>query len=148
MHAGVCIRVTNNDGTGQGQFRVFPYENRYLEPFEAAVRALNPVVAVKVRSAAIHAALSCVYVFIFIITSTSTDIPISKEDDEAIYVDNDTRIQILETMSWLPRADKEQRGAFIVSSVLLLPVLLAHFWACPLDAIVHRAETPHLYIRC
>ena len=41
-------------------FRVFPYENDYLEPFEAAIRVLNPVVAVKVRSAAIHAALSIV----------------------------------------------------------------------------------------
>lgn len=55
VHAGVCLRVDN----GQG-FRVFPYENRYLEPFEAAVRALNPVVAVKMRSAAIHAALATV----------------------------------------------------------------------------------------
>lgn len=54
MHAGVCLRVD------VGRFRVFPYENRYLEPFEAAVRALNPVVAVKARSAAIHAALSSV----------------------------------------------------------------------------------------
>ena len=54
IHAGVCLRVDN------GRFRVFPYENRYLEPFEAAVRVLNPVVAVKVRSAAIHAALSTV----------------------------------------------------------------------------------------
>ena len=41
---------------------MFPYENRFLEPFEAAVRALNPVVAVKVRSAAVHVALSSVYV--------------------------------------------------------------------------------------
>ena len=49
---GVCLRVE------PGRFRVFPYENRYLEPFEAAVRALNPVVAVKTRSAAIHAALA------------------------------------------------------------------------------------------
>ena len=54
VHAGVCLRVSN------GHFRVFPYENRYLEPFEAAVRVLNPVVAVKIRSAAIHAALSAV----------------------------------------------------------------------------------------
>ena len=54
MHAGVCLRVDN------GHFRVFPYENRYLEPFEAAVRALNPVVAVKVRSASVHAALGMV----------------------------------------------------------------------------------------
>ena len=56
VHAGVCLRVDNNN------FRVFPYENEYLESFEAAIRVLNPVVAVKVRSAAIHAALSTVYV--------------------------------------------------------------------------------------
>jgi hypothetical protein len=43
---------------------VFPYENRFLEPFEAAVRVLNPVVAVKVRSAAVHVALSSVYVLL------------------------------------------------------------------------------------
>jgi|ERR1700722_14138284 len=49
---GVCIRVD------PGQFRVFPYENHYLVPFEAAVRTLNPAVAVKMRSAAVHAALA------------------------------------------------------------------------------------------
>jgi hypothetical protein len=54
IHAGVCLRVQ------PGQYRVFPYENRFLEPFEAAVRVLNPVVAVKVRSAAVHVALSTV----------------------------------------------------------------------------------------
>jgi hypothetical protein len=45
------------------EFRVFPYENPALEPFETAVAALNPQVAVKVRSAAVHAALSDVWVF-------------------------------------------------------------------------------------
>lgn len=54
IHVGVCLRVDSS------RFRVFPYENRYLEPFEAAVRALNPVVAIKTRSAAIHAALASV----------------------------------------------------------------------------------------
>ena len=54
IHAGVCLRIQT------GQYRVFPYENRFLEPFEAAVRTLNPVVAVKVRSAAVHVALSTV----------------------------------------------------------------------------------------
>jgi len=49
---GVCLR------TNTGEFRVFPYENISLEPFETAVTALNPVVAVKVRSAAVHAALA------------------------------------------------------------------------------------------
>lgn len=48
---GVAIRVDS------GFFRLFPYENRSLIPFEAAVRRLNPVVAVKIRSAAVHAAI-------------------------------------------------------------------------------------------
>lgn len=52
VSAGVCLRIDN------GEFRVFPYENILLEPFETAVTALNPVVAVKVRSAAVHAALA------------------------------------------------------------------------------------------
>ncbi|THG96109.1 hypothetical protein EW026_g5663 [Hermanssonia centrifuga] len=107
VHAGVCVRVD------AGHFRVFPYENRYLEPFEAAVRALNPVVAVKVRSAAIHAALSSV-----------------KEDSDVIYVDEDTRIQIVPSMSWLPRADKEQRGAFIRDERVLV------VWAYNFDDII------------
>jgi hypothetical protein len=37
------------------------------------------------------------------------------DDATAIYVDDDTRIQILDSMPDLPRADKEQCGAFIVS---------------------------------
>ena len=37
---------------------MFPYENPYLQPFERAIRILNPVAAVKIRSAAIHAALA------------------------------------------------------------------------------------------
>ena len=46
----------------------------------------------------------------------------------AIYVDGDTRIQILDTMLDLPRADKEQCGAFIVChtavrSITYLPTL-------------------------
>ena len=53
-------------GPGLPEFRVFPYENASLEPFETAVAALNPVVAVKVRSAAVHAALAEVYV-VFIV---------------------------------------------------------------------------------
>lgn len=52
LTGGVALRVAD------GEFRVFPYENITLEPFEAAVAALNPVVAVKIRSAAVHAALA------------------------------------------------------------------------------------------
>ncbi|KAI0631810.1 glycosyl transferase family group 2-domain-containing protein [Trametes polyzona] len=107
VHAGVCLRVDN------GNFRVFPYENEYLEPFEAAIRVLNPVVAVKVRSAAIHAALATL-----------------KEDADCIYVDNDTRIQIVDTMFHLPRADKEQGGAFIRDERVLV------VWSYNLDSII------------
>ena len=54
VHAGVCLRIQ------PGQYHVFPNENRFLEPFVAAVRVLNPVVAVKGRSVAVRAALSAV----------------------------------------------------------------------------------------
>lgn len=90
VSAGVCLRVE------PGHFRVFPYDNPYLKPFEEAVRLLNPVVAVKLRSAAVHAALNTV-----------------SDDATALYVDINTRIQILETIAHLPHADKEQCGAFI-----------------------------------
>ena len=53
---GVALRVES------GEYRLFPYEDLGLEPFEAAVRVLNPAVAVKVRSAAVHAAFVEVYV--------------------------------------------------------------------------------------
>jgi hypothetical protein len=56
LSGGVCLRIET------GEFRVFPYENIALEPFETAVVALNPAVAVKIRSAAAHAALAELYV--------------------------------------------------------------------------------------
>ncbi|KAJ4476788.1 glycosyl transferase family group 2-domain-containing protein [Lentinula lateritia] len=107
ISAGVCLRVE------QGRFRVFPYENRYLVPFETAVRQLNPLVAIKVRSAAVHAALGTV-----------------PEDSTAIYLDVGTRIQILETISQLPTADKEQCGAFIRDERVLI------VWSDDLDKIL------------
>ncbi|KIK57287.1 hypothetical protein GYMLUDRAFT_204172 [Collybiopsis luxurians FD-317 M1] len=91
VSSGVAVRVNDIP-----EFRVFPYENIALEPFEAAVTLLNPVVAVKVRNAAAHAALAEI-----------------SQDDSCIFVDTDTRIQVLETMSMLPQADKEQCAAFI-----------------------------------
>jgi len=42
------------------------------------------------------------------------------EDATFIYIDTSTRIQILDTVSHLPKADKEQCGAFIVSYFLFL----------------------------
>ena len=60
LSAGVALRVSDGVNTPSGlpEFRVFPYENLALEPFESAVARLNPAVAVKVRSAAVHAALA------------------------------------------------------------------------------------------
>ncbi|KII90397.1 hypothetical protein PLICRDRAFT_52136 [Plicaturopsis crispa FD-325 SS-3] len=107
VSGGVCLRADT------GQFRVFPYENPFLAPFEAAVRVLNPVVAVKIRSASVHAALATV-----------------AEDAPAIYVDANTRIQIVDSMSLLPRAEKEQCGAFIRDERVLV------CWSDDLDAII------------
>ncbi|KAH9918350.1 glycosyl transferase family group 2-domain-containing protein [Epithele typhae] len=107
IHAGVCLRVDN------GLFRVFPYENPHLEPFEAAVRSINPVVAVKLRSAAIHAALATV-----------------RPDADAIHVDDNTRIQIVDSMCLLSGADKEQCGAFIRDERVLV------VWSYQLDSII------------
>ncbi|KAI0327882.1 hypothetical protein GY45DRAFT_1372836 [Cubamyces sp. BRFM 1775] len=107
VHAGVCLRVDN------GNFRLFPYDNVYLEPFEAAVQILNPVVAVKIRSAAIHAALATV-----------------KPDADAIYIDDNTRIQILDSITLLGTADKEQCGAFIRDERVLV------VWSYQLDTII------------
>jgi hypothetical protein len=53
---GVAMRVEN------GFFRVFPYENPALIPFEAAVRRLNPVVAVKIRNTSVQAAIRKMFV--------------------------------------------------------------------------------------
>ncbi|KAH9479118.1 hypothetical protein JR316_0007697 [Psilocybe cubensis] len=58
ISSGVALRISDAANASSPEFRVFPYENASLEPFETAVCALNPVVAVKVRSAAVHAALA------------------------------------------------------------------------------------------
>lgn len=107
VSAGVCIRIE------PGHFRSFPYENPFLAPFEDAVRKLNPLIATKVRSAAVHSALSTV-----------------PEDATAISIDANTRIQILDTVSHLAKADKEQCGAFLRDERVLV------VWCDDLDQIV------------
>ncbi|KXN88664.1 hypothetical protein AN958_06208 [Leucoagaricus sp. SymC.cos] len=107
ISSGVALRVSD------AEFRVFPYENETLEPFETAVCALNPLVAVKVRSAAVHAALAEV-----------------EPDAKSIYVDANTRIQILDTMLHLPQADREQCAAFIRDERVMV------IWSESLDRIV------------
>lgn len=112
ISTGVCLRVED------GYFRVFPYENPALVPFEAAVRRLNPVVAVKLRSAAVTAAIRKMFVSSCLITSLLTgDTSFSGPDDDYIYIDRDTRIQVIQTIGELPQAEKDQCGAFIVRSL-------------------------------
>ncbi|RPD65196.1 hypothetical protein L226DRAFT_456355 [Lentinus tigrinus ALCF2SS1-7] len=108
---GVALRVDN------GEYRVFPYENLGLEPFESAVRVLNPAVAVKIRSAAVHAAFAEV-----------------GPEDRSIYIDANTRIQILDTMVDLPTADKEQMAAFIRDERVLV------VWSDSIDTIIPTCQ--------
>ncbi|KAF9647641.1 hypothetical protein BDM02DRAFT_3169688, partial [Thelephora ganbajun] len=108
LPCGVAVRVGE-----AGVFRVFPYENIALEPFEMAVAALNPAVAVKVRSAAVHATLAE-----------------AAPDESSIYVDSNTRIQVLDTMMDLPTADKEQLAAFIRDERVLV------VWAPSVETII------------
>ncbi|KAH9061174.1 glycosyl transferase family group 2-domain-containing protein, partial [Lactarius vividus] len=105
--AGVCLR----DDTGS--YRVFPYENISLEPFECAVRAMDLIVAVKVRSAVAHAAVSEV-----------------APEEKSVYLDANTRIQIIDTMQMLPHAEKEQNAAFIRDERVLV------VWADGPDTII------------
>jgi len=104
---GVCLRVEN------GFFRVFPYENPALVPFEAAVRRLNPVAAVKVRDASVHA----------VMCSTGPD-------DTCMYIDQETRIQILDSMDQLPDAEKDSCAAFIRNERALV------LWCYSLDQMI------------
>ncbi|KAF8056931.1 glycosyl transferase family group 2-domain-containing protein [Lyophyllum atratum] len=84
---------------------VFPYENPALIPFEAAVRGLNPVVAVKLRSSAVPR-------------------------DNSIYIDQGTRIQILESIDYLPQAEKDQCGTFIRDQGALI------LWSYALETMI------------
>jgi hypothetical protein len=104
---GVCLRVE------PGHFRVFPYENPWLEPFHAAVTTLNPEVAVKLRSAAVHASLATI-----------------PADQDHFYVDRENRIQVLETMEDLASAEKEQCAAFVRDERVLV------VWADRIDDII------------
>ncbi|KAK2467930.1 hypothetical protein APHAL10511_000225 [Amanita phalloides] len=113
ISSGVALRISDAHLEGAPAFRVFPYENATLEPFETAVSALNPLVAVKVRNAAVHAALAEL-----------------APEDKHVYVDANTRIQLVETMLMLPHADKEQCAAFIRDERVLV------VWSESIDHIV------------
>lgn len=123
--AGICLRIEKD------HFRVFPYDNQFLAPFEAAVRVINPLVAIKIRNAAVHAAFYTVYApIIHFETAGCSLIHLSTDESDAIFVDADTRIQVLDTMSHLAAAEKEQCAAFLVRqprrAVLMMPSHIGH----------------------
>ncbi len=65
-------------------------------------------------------------------------------EDNSIYIDANTRIQILDTMVDLPTADKEQSAAFIVSVLRRVLIALLHVSApthCRGAAMVRRDMT-------
>jgi hypothetical protein len=109
ISSGVALRIVDSPP----EFRLFPYETPSLEPFEQAVKALNPVVAVKVRSAAVHAALADL-----------------APDATSLVVDYNTRIQVLENIYALPAADKDQLAAFIRDERVMV------VWSDSLDNII------------
>ncbi|PVG03477.1 hypothetical protein CPB86DRAFT_369594 [Serendipita vermifera] len=113
MQAGVALRIENNPA----RFRVFPYENMSLAPFEAAIRGLNPLVAVKTRSAAVHAALGLI-----------------GPSDTGFYIDTETRIQVVDCMEQLPAAEKDQCAAFVRDERVLV------CWADSLDSIIPNCQ--------
>ncbi|KAF5354337.1 hypothetical protein D9756_007321 [Leucocoprinus leucothites] len=132
ISSGVALRVS--DANEAPEFRVFPYENETLELFETAVCALNPLVAVKVRSAAVHAALAQVGDVISAALKLSLLLGIlfdrGDPDAKSIYVDANTRIQIIDTMLFLPQADREQCAAFVRDERVLV------IWSESLERIV------------
>ncbi|KAF5341570.1 hypothetical protein D9758_014054 [Tetrapyrgos nigripes] len=89
---GVVLR------TEAGSYRVFPYDTPSLLPFESAVRSLtpNPTVAVKLRNASVHAALSRL-----------------GDTDLVLEIDVNTRIQVIDELDQLRVAEKEQCQAFL-----------------------------------
>ncbi|KAL0953507.1 hypothetical protein HGRIS_004733 [Hohenbuehelia grisea] len=110
---GVCIRTDPTAFT----FRTFPYNDQSLDTFEAAVAELNPEIAVKLRSATVQAAVLTL-----------------RLNQTALFIDAELRIQVVETMSQLPYAEKGQGAAFIRDERALI------VWSDRIDDIIDSAR--------
>ncbi|EJD34965.1 hypothetical protein AURDEDRAFT_130877 [Auricularia subglabra TFB-10046 SS5] len=107
---GVCLRVA------QHQFRVYP-DTPALDSFAAAVDALNPELAMKLRSASVHAALGRVAL-----------------DATVMFIDGKNRIQILHDMGELAHAVKGPGAAFIRDERVLV------MWSDRKEDIIHEVK--------
>jgi hypothetical protein len=52
----------------------------------------------------------------------------SGPEDTCLYIDNNTRIQILDSIDQLPEAEKDQCGAFIVLSLQRFLFVVSYFF--------------------
>ncbi|OCF41165.1 hypothetical protein I317_04995 [Kwoniella heveanensis CBS 569] len=111
---GVTIRART------GLYRTFPVDYEALKPFEDAITKLNPEVAIKMRSDIVG-------------TIMETYINPSPSMTELV-IDENTRIQILDSIELLARARKHQYAAFIRSEQVLV------VWADSVENVIPAAE--------
>ncbi|OCF59087.1 hypothetical protein L486_03586 [Kwoniella mangroviensis CBS 10435] len=111
---GVTIRART------GLYRTFPVDYEALKPFEEAVSRLNPEVAIKIKSDIVN-------------TIMETYINPSPSMTELV-IDENTRIQILDTIELLARARKHQYAAFVRSEQVLV------VWADAVENVIPAAE--------
>ncbi|WRT65030.1 uncharacterized protein IL334_001972 [Kwoniella shivajii] len=111
---GVTIRART------GLYRSFPVDYEALKPFEEAITKLNPEVAIKIKSDIVY-------------TIMETYINASPSMTELV-IDENTRIQILDSIELLARARKHQYAAFIRSEQVLV------VWADAVENVVAAAE--------
>nr|XP_031861885.1 uncharacterized protein CI109_002714 [Kwoniella shandongensis]KAA5528957.1 hypothetical protein CI109_002714 [Kwoniella shandongensis] len=111
---GVSIRVRT------GLYRTFPVNYEALRPFEDAMLKLNPEVAIKMKSE-IVASIFVAYI------NTSPSMT-------ELVIDENTRIQILDSVELLARARKHQYAAFVRSEQALA------VWADDVENVIPAAE--------
>ncbi|WVR04423.1 hypothetical protein IAU60_001425 [Kwoniella sp. DSM 27419] len=111
---GVSIRART------GLYRTFPVDYEALKPFEEAISRLNPEVAIKIKSDIVYS----------IFETYINPSPSSNE----LLIDENTRIQILDTVELLARARKHQYAAFIRSEQCLV------VWADAVENVIPAGE--------
>ncbi|WWC59194.1 uncharacterized protein I303_101743 [Kwoniella dejecticola CBS 10117] len=111
---GVTIRART------GLYRTFPVDYEALKPFEEAITRLNPEVAIKIKSDIVG-------------TIFDTYINPSPSMNELV-IDENTRIQILDSIELLARARKHQYAAFVRSEQVLV------VWADAVENVIPAAE--------
>ncbi|KAE8540333.1 hypothetical protein D1P53_003278 [Cryptococcus gattii VGV] len=111
---GVSIRAKT------GLYRSFPVHLDRLQPFEDAMAQLNPEVGVKIQSDIVRCIMTA-----YVLPSPSMS---------ELVINEDTRIQIVDSIELLARARKHQYAAFVRSERVLC------VWADDVEMIIPAAE--------